>query len=379
MSSSSLVIILLCYLIAQVNGECEEQNLFAAGGDSFNNAVDSMTNTYLDTGTWNVISDNFHPFYLFAGLDVNNTAYVGSSSVAIAGLYYQVDQNFSQSNNIVIEYWNGNTNSWTSTLGMALLAETPFYTFGDDYFENMQCEKLIIGNTTDWVMSTVNGITDFWLRFRITATLDANVQLEQLVRFYEQLEVYDNGYLHVTGGMVNTRIVDFQFTASLSSVFASNFPIFGIDFAANAVTHATHSLRLPSDVDTSKPIKLSFDWTANCTGNVVWELHTLPLPNGAPIFLTTQSHAQLEQSFTSIPISVTPNTQIHTLITFPVDSIILRPVRGAPDVLFLNLRRNGQSSADTCSKHAIVYATTLSYVSINFGAHSSLYWTQAVY
>lgn len=374
-----LLLLICVVLVLRVNADCEEQPFFIAGEDGLTNGMDSMTNTYLDSGTWTIISDNYQPFTLFGNLTVNSTAYMGSSVVPFGGLYYQVDSNFSQSSNIVIEYWNTVTSSWTSTLAMAMLAQTPFYTFGNVFFENVQCEKLTIGNTTNWGLSTLNGITDYWLRFRIIAPLSSNIVLEQLFRFYQQFEVDDFGYVHFTDGIVNTRFVDFQFNGALTPVYASNFPIFGLDYPPNVITHATFSVRLPADIDTSKQLKLAFDWTANCTGNVVWELHTLPLPNGNPIYLVNQPHAATEQTLTSIPIAVDPNTQIHTLILFPIDSLVMRPVSGAPDVLFLNLRRNGAASADTCSKNAVLYTSTLSYFSINLGAHQSLYWTQEVY
>lgn len=379
MKAHQFLSLFILALVSKVKAICEEQPFFIAGEDGLTNFLDTMTNSYLDSGTWNIVSDNFHSFNLFAGLSINNTAYVGSSVVAFGGLYYLVDQNFSQSNNIVIEYWNAASNSWTPTLGMAMQAQTPFYTFGNNYFETLQCEKLIIGNTTNWGPSTVNGITDYWLRFRIVAALSANIVIEQLVRFYQQFEVDDFGYAHFTDGLVNQRFLDFQFNGVLVPVFASNFPVFGMNYPANVITHATFSARLPADIDTSKQVKLAFDWTANCTGNVVWELHTLPLPNGAPIYLNNQPHASVEQTLTSVPIAVTSNVQIHTLILFPIDSLVLRPVTGAPDVLFLNLRRNGAAAADTCSKAAVLYTSTLSYFSINLGAHQSLYWTQEIY
>lgn len=375
-----LITIFIAFVfISRVSAECEEEPFFTAGGDQLTNAVDSMTNSFLDTGTWTVIENNFAPFGLFANLTVNSTAYIGSSVVAFGGLYYQTDSNFSQSQNIVIEYWNAASNSWVPTLGMAMLAQTPFYTFGDAYFENIQCEKLIIGNTTNWGLRTLNGITDYWLRLRLIAPITTSPVIEQLVRFYEQFEVDDFGYIHFTDGIVNTRFINFQFTGTLTSIFASNFPIFGLNYPDLLVTHATFSARLPSDVDTSKQLKLAFDWMADCTGNVVWELHTLPLQNGAPVLLSSPGHASSEQTLTSVPISVTPLTQIHTLILFPIDSLVLRPVSGAPSVLFLNLRRNGAAAADTCLASAMLYTSTLSYFSINLGAHQSLYWTQEVY
>jgi hypothetical protein len=367
-------IILIALFVVGVWAECEEQNFFAAGGDSGSNAIDYQYNTLLDNGEWTTLSSVYLPFNVFGGLSVNNTAYIGSNVIQFSGLYYQVDSSSTESNKIVWEFWNGV--SWQAVPIMTMNAATPFDTFGSSFFSNSQCERLVLGLMPNWATTTLNGITDYWIRLRITQTLSANIQIEQLVRYYDQFEVYSGGYTHYTESVGDRMQLTFRSTASLSSTYIGDFPIYGHSFVKNVgsgtETTASTTVRLPGDIDTSKNAKLELIYTTTSTGNVLWVVSVLSANSGSVTSSGSLSPPSVQWS-TSVAVSSTANRVSHLNVLVPIHSITSRPASGDPDELVIGLKRYSLSGSDTCSSSAILYGTSLKYAKFNDGVHIQLY------
>ena len=209
--------ILLVVLIAnKASADCYEQP-FLIAGDSTGENIDFQQNTFLESGTWNVLTP-FSPFNFFGTLTTGASVYVGFSVAPYNRLNYQIDTPITQSSQVAVEYWNGA--NWIQITVMVMQAQTPYNTFANVFFQNAQCETLILGETPGWTAQTLNGIgPDWWIRFRIISTLSADVVIEQLIRYQQEFEVDAFGYTHYTNGVVNRMGIGFQSPNPLGIVY----------------------------------------------------------------------------------------------------------------------------------------------------------------
>lgn len=359
-----LTIVGLLISISQVSADCYEVQYLAAGDGGSEN-IDFQQNTFLDTGTWTVVNPYLPAFNFFGTLTTGASAYVGYPAAPWTRMNYQVDSTFTQSNQVVIEYWNGAT--WIAIPVMVMAAATPFNTNAQTFFETLQCESIILGETPGWTAQILNGIgPDYWIRFRILSTLSSDVQLEQTIRYLQEFEVDTFGYTHYTNGVVDRMQLILHSNVSTGLVYLTDFPIFGYNFTKSQDISASTVVRLPSDIDTSKPFKLELSFIATCSGNITWVVSRLVSNTGGMPSLSNE-----DVSF--VITNVTAFQEVRSIIPIYIADIVSRPLIGHPDNLLLGIKRHSSSFSDTCASDIILYAFSARYIKINDGMHVQLF------
>lgn len=378
MSQNKLFILFIIAfnLISNTNSQCYEIYTNSFGEDTENDVLDIQQNSNLESGTWNVITNPILEFSVFDALTVDHTTYFGFPDLTFNGLIFTVDTAFSDSQRVAVEYWNADSSQWTEIPTMSFLGSTPFYSYGESFFEREQCERMLLGPTPGWDTKTLNGITDYWIRFRILSTLSGNVQLEQVHRTYNQFEIDTGGHTHHTQGIVDLMQLSLMSTASTGTTYLGDFPVYGLTFVKNVgsgtETTASVSIKVPGQIDTSKPVKLNLEYTTTSTGNVYWVVSNLNSNVGTITSSSVMSAPTTEYS-TSVAVSSTANEETRVSILLPIDWMNFRPASGYGDLLHLGLKRYSLAENDTCSSSAILYSASLSYIKLESGVHVSLF------
>ncbi len=161
------------------------------GGSDYNNVVFFTYNgsTFTDV-TNNLKLSNPQNTTLFA--NTSSIFYIGDT-VKFSTLSYTVTQAFSGT--VSVEYWSGST--WTSVDYMTTSANSPYGSYANSTFNvigelETRFSIKLYSTAFNWQMSTVNGISRYWIRFRCTA-LTTSAILNKGFLLYNATKVDNDG------------------------------------------------------------------------------------------------------------------------------------------------------------------------------------------
>lgn len=304
----------------------------------------------------------------FPGLKVTMTSAWGSGDTA----------------NTVSEYWDGAT--WSPFLFMTIKRDSPYYSRADTIWEQNEVQQTRYGKMPGWASTTVNSITGFWIRIRVTSTLTGPLPvLNQIKLHSSRMEIKEDGYIQYYGNARNTTSLPWDLgllEAATSS--PSNQDLYISDrlnvgrqenLLANGVTDRLgFSTYLPAEIDTSFGIKLMWSFITSSTsgGSVDWVIRWGWTKDGDNVYTSTAAAPTTGPNEQSISFSTaitpsTPNIQKSEIQYITIPSVNAYPQTGNPDVLWVTLERDG--GGDTHSGNIALSQFAGQYVRWTEGGH----------
>jgi hypothetical protein len=226
-------------------------------------------------------------FNVFQGTAAGHICYIGSEDPR---QFYGIkaDVNTAMvvgSGALVWEYWNGST--WTTLNVFASKADTPYTSRAQQFFQNADNEQVRFDYTTmsgDWATTSVNSVTAYWVRVRITTAITTVPVLQRIKLHVNRTEINSDGFIEFFGiGQPTLPLVLHQrLTDSVSGSTPSNQDIafasgitLSMDrnrFTANATDEFGWVRRVVSKQDTSRPITFNAIYrnTNTDTGNILF-------------------------------------------------------------------------------------------------------------
>jgi len=260
-------------------------------GAPYTRSMGVLHNTNLEEGSWtdktNAAKFKTLPsFTLFAGTGAGNCTYIGSD-YPFGGMKLSFESlgTDNDASKRIWEYWNGS--AWTEMKIMVTGNTPPYYS----YSGNIAIGELIINirfglKTNDMVTygtKTINSITKYWVRVRVTDDLEANPLVTKTKIHSSHKKINNNGYTEYFG---NSRPVA-HFPWSLCNTEYSGTGLVDSDiylsdslnikqhhntFPTGILSRLCFNSLMPFEIDTSFPIKLEWSvlGTSDTDGDVYW-------------------------------------------------------------------------------------------------------------
>lgn len=295
-----------------VGSETRPRESAFGGGDSHTRGVSYLTNTNLEAGTWNDITsqlkdDDATSANLFAGVGVGNAFYVGGDQ-EFPGLKSLVTT-ARVGGSLILEFWNGS--SWVEIEHLSADADTPYNQYAQRVFLRVNSEQIRFGNRTAWATKSLNGITKYWVRFRVATALTTIPAADRIKIHTNRTEINSDGVIEYFGAAEVTRpliwhrslmeeLVGFA-QPDTTIPIATNFTISARDARfqdGNKDGSATFVQALPG-LDTSRPLiyQVGFITEASGAGNIELELDVVTLNAGDVLGALAYTH-QLDNIIT---------------------------------------------------------------------------------
>jgi hypothetical protein len=285
------------------------------GGDSHTRGMAALTNTNLEVGTWNNITtqikdEDATSASLFAGVAVANCFYIGGD-VQFPGLKPTVTTARS-GGALVLEYWNGT--AWTQIPHVNCDANAPYGQYAQDAFSRVQNDQIRFGTAaiTGWATKSLNGITKYWVRYRVTTALTTSPAADRVKLHTNRTEINGDGIIEHFGAAEPVRQLLWH-RSLMEELVGFAQPDSQIDIATGLSIKALNNrwqngnkdgsttlLQALPGLDTSRPLVYVVGWApeATGTGNVELQLDIATVNPGDVLDGTLPYTAQLSQIVT---------------------------------------------------------------------------------
>jgi hypothetical protein len=294
------------------------------GGDCHVRGVSFLTNTNLEAGTWADITATLRfldasSTNLFAGLTVGNCFYAGGD-YEFPGLEC-IFTAARVGGAVVLEFWNGA--AWIEIPHLSSDADAPYAQYAQRVFLRTGIEQIRFGERSSWATKSLNGITKYWVRFRVTTALTTSPAADQVKVHTDRTEINADGVLEYFGVAEPVRPLIWH-RGLLEELEGFAQPDADIDIASgfsikaianrwqngNKDGSATFLAALPG-LDTSRPLIYEVGWAPEDTGagNVELQLDVVTVNPGDILDGTLAYTRQLSQvvtgPFTAYALQVT--------------------------------------------------------------------------
>ena len=192
-----------------VGRETDPHESAFGGGDSHVRNMVCFTNTNGEAGTWNDITSTLSvadasSAPLFAGVGAANCFYVGAP-YAFPGIKAAITTARS-GGTVVLEYWNGA--AWTVISHLSSDANAPYAQYAQRVFLRVNSEQIRFGNQPSWATKTLNGVSRYWVRYRITSALTTSPAADQ-IKIYPpgRTEINADGVVEYFGAAEPQRLM----------------------------------------------------------------------------------------------------------------------------------------------------------------------------
>jgi hypothetical protein len=298
------------------------------GGDSHTRGMAALTNTNLEVGTWNDITsaikdDDGSSAALFAGVGAGNCFYIGGDQ-EFPGLKPEITTALGIGTGaVVLEYWNGS--AWTSIEHLSADADAPYQQYAQRLFQRVSTEQVRFNTDgiTGWATKTLNTITKYWVRVRITTAISTAPAADRIKLHTNRTEINSDGVVEHFGAAEPYRqLVWHRRLMEEMEGFAQ--PDSAIDIASGLSIKALQNrwqdgnkdgsvttLQALPGLDTSRPLIYEVGWApeASGSGNVELQLDVVTLNAGDVLDGTLPYTRQLSQivtgPFTAFTLAVT--------------------------------------------------------------------------
>lgn len=244
-----------------------------------------LSNSSGEVGVWvdnTAAAKTALAYALLQDVASGNTAYFGSTFGPFPHLDVSVSvPQATGGGTYVFEYWDGTT--WSPVPVMATDAESPHEQHADDVFSRVNHEHIRLGETPGWAERALNGLSAFWLRYRLTAPV-SDVPFLRLTKigtnhggFNENGELEFFGSAEPARRILNTRQVQYPVAGSApGSVNIAFSTGITLNYTQNrlvdgAVDAFGFVVNVPHGLDTSRPLELAIIWMQDnnsAAGNV---------------------------------------------------------------------------------------------------------------
>jgi len=258
-------------------------------GDSSIVGMHILTNTNLEAGTWNDITDELSSpsgsrANLFAATGSGNALYIGVDDYQFAGIKIEsILSAFSSNGGLDTEYWTG---TWTDLNVMETDANAPYNQRADNILRTNTTTQIRFNIRPGWIKKTLNGINAYWFRIVIVISPSTgNPSAERIKYHTNRTEVNKDGVVEYFGNARIQRQIPLSFLFDLSGYtstdtnvdYNNDLNLFLVNNVRgkNARDGAGSIVRLPEGLDTSLPITFNLYWAPDTAGagNVEHELY----------------------------------------------------------------------------------------------------------
>lgn len=381
-------------------GTVEDPTNIAIGEGKYN--VDNFTalqNDNLEVGTWTDISaevksetDGEPP--LFAGTAAGNCIYIGTDLIP-KGVKIHVITAVTlgdvQNADVIPEYWNGST--WTYLPIMSNYAETPFYFKTTPFVNSVGKYQIRFGlhNGSTIAKKTLNGYNKYWCRWRIVNTWSSVPSIEYIKIHTNSTEINKDGFLEYFGDARPISKLDWSIimTEPANSIpdsqdvyLSDQLGVGRVNnkFKDNTTDRIGLNEFLPTDLDTSFPVKVKFSAVGDtaAAGNVEFIARWNVSNNGSSIYRTTAaapSSSVGEKSASTVIAMTSADVAYRGEITVDLAGVNPNPSSGQPDLLWLSIERNatGGNANDTYVGNVTIVQMGVYYIKWRDGGHITGY------
>lgn len=356
------------------------------GGDSYVNGLKVLTDDGTGTSFIDISSDVADPSItssLFQGTAVGNVFYVGGDIPFYGKKADTVSAwGANDSANIAREYWDGST--WTDFNIMNAQSGHPYATTAQNIFITAGSSQVRYGDMSGWATTTVNSITAYWVRFRVTSIISAIPTISLFKLHSSRTEINSDGYIEYFGKarVIKTLPWDLNLVRPASNspdnrdtYVSDNLAVGRVEnrYSNGLVQRSGLNSYLPFDFDTSYGIKTkwAFFGEGPTGGTVEFVLRWGWTNDGDDIYPSAAAAPTTgpnEQSITiTTPAITVTNQQLTGEIILPFPDISARPVSGNPDIIWITFQRNG--STDSYTGNIVLTQMEAAYISWCEGGH----------
>lgn len=254
------------------------------GGDSHTRGMSGLTNTNLEAGTWDDITDDIKnddavSAPLFAGVAAGNCFYIGGDQ-EFPGIKTDITTALAIGTGaVVLEYWNGS--AWTEIPHLSSEADAPYDQYAQAVFERTGNEQIRFGidEISGWATKSLNGITKYWARFRIVTAITTSPAADRIKLHTNRSEINADGLVEHFGNAEPQRELLWHRSLmeelsgfsqpNISIPVASNLTIQALNngWADNAKDGSTTIVNSKPGLDTSRYLIYEVGWYKSAAGN----------------------------------------------------------------------------------------------------------------
>ena len=360
-------------------------------GGPFIHEMAVYTNTSGDSGTWTDVTAAATDFggasLAFPGTAAGNCVYVGAPR-EFGGFFVIVDTPVAAGESALLsaDYWDGS--AWLPVKTMSCGSAPPYTAFSTALFERAASEHVRLGRTPGWATRTVNGSDAlFWVRVCATGGLTAAPGFDQIKIHPHSFIVGADGFTQFFGRAREIRALPWKFSDSTPGVNApANQDLYlgkslevgrSLNYFIKGEVDRIGILEpIPSDIDTSNPIKLQLGWstTSANTGNVRWMFRWSRLADGEAVFgSAADAPATGANEMSTVVLSPAPAAKDEFRVEAPVyldvSALNSRPATGLGDYLLLSIERDSTHADDTYAGHVAMVSLGVQYVAAFSAGH----------
>jgi len=321
------------------------------------------------------------PVVVFDNLTIDEIFYVGDFN-KFSGLSYEVTTaSILGAGSTIWEFWDGL--AWSEFTVMISHYDAPYQSYTNIFASIIQLQNIRFQNTillsTNWATTAVDGITKYWVRYRITGAITQSASIKNVRLLGDQTKINSDGVTELFGRCRARKVLSFDqnLIKSLSGSPVPDQDIFiaptiGVGRSNNQFRSAGNDsvslvFYLPSEVDTSGSVELLLTWFTDGTDLDPIDVQIDYACTGAldePLYLTAGA-AVNPSKFIVVNSTITPNIittsrQVSSRIPLKVDRCRSRNETGdTEDIISLRFKRNAGLNTD----NLIVLNTSLIYLS----------------
>lgn len=284
-------------LIAElhVGSETRPRESAFGGGDSHTRGAVYLTNTNLEVGTWNDITtqlkdEDATSANLFAGTAIGNAFYIGADQ-QFPGIKSLITTARS-GGSLILEYWNGS--AWVSIPHLSADADAPYNQYAQAVFARVNSEQIRFGLITAWGTKSLNGITKYWVRFRVATALTIVPAADRIKVHTNRTEINKDGVVEYFGAAEpqSQLIWHRSLLEELEGFAQPNADIdIALAFSLKAIANRWQNgnkdgsgtfVHAVAGLDTSRPLIYEVGWAPEATGvgNVELQLDVVTVNAG---------------------------------------------------------------------------------------------------
>lgn len=289
---------------------------------------DDGTGTSFVNNTVAASSDSGSTFSLLQGVALNQVAYFGNTTRQFTGIKTggggtALDLGVGA---VVWEFWDGVT--WTAFRIFVTDASSPYAQKASNAFaitataDQIRFDTVTINSS--WVITTVDGISGYWVRVRVTSAITTVPVLQRIKLGTNRTEINSDGVVEFFGAAEPLRVLPHVNLAAIVDLQGASPSNVNINYSANIVltpvensfNNGAHDgvgieFRLPNMVDTSRlaTLRVGFVPSNNTAGTVDFTCTLVRIPATGAILNGT-----LDEVVTGnlVPIALTTRDVVYT-------------------------------------------------------------------
>lgn len=263
---------------------------------------------------------------------------------------------------VSFEYVSGTNQIWKEIDFLVTDADSPYTQRDVRMFDSASPTHIRFntGEFSNWVTSSVNGETGYWMRMKVSSSITTSPTLSRIKIGQSRTEINSDGYVEFFGNAEPERTIPGINLASVQDLAGASPANASVDVSANINLTANDNsfannttdgfgqlLSLPNGVDTSRDITYRVTWhgTSDTAGDVNFSLYyTEQINRGDNINAGTVSEVL-------VPVTASVGTNQSDLLQV-TDFVIRLPRQDDRRLWAYSLSRDG--SADTYNGNVVI-------------------------